>query len=254
MSGILYLIPNTLGEHQREELLPLCMPEQTMKQASQIQHWIVENAKTARALLKAVHVHHPLVCTLQEMQMSEWRGLSKEKNQTNNLRHFLQPALDGHDMGLMSEAGVPAVADPGSEIVQLAHQLGIQVKPLVGPSSLLLAVMASGMNGQNFCFKGYLPVSSDERAMTLKQLEQESRQKRQTQLWIETPYRSQGMFQTMMDHLGPQTQVAIAADLSLPTEWIYSASVSAWRERLKKEKQLTELLHQKPCVFLLLAH
>ncbi|NDB08982.1 MAG: SAM-dependent methyltransferase, partial [Burkholderiaceae bacterium] len=175
MAGILYLIPNTLGDDAREGQLSSVLPKDTIERASQLRYWIVENAKTARALLKAVGTQSPLICPIQEMQMSEWRGPGKEQagKESVNLKAMLQPILDGHDMGLMSEAGLPAIADPGSDVVKMAHQMGITVRALVGPSSLLLALMSSGMNGQSFAFHGYLPVQHNEKLASLKQLEQE---------------------------------------------------------------------------------
>ncbi|MFM8153929.1 MAG: SAM-dependent methyltransferase, partial [Polynucleobacter victoriensis] len=215
----------------------------------------VENAKTARALLKAVGTQSPLICPMQEMRMSEWRGPGKQQagKEVASLKTMLQPLLDGHDMGLMSEAGLPAIADPGSDVVKMAHQMGITVRALVGPSSLLLALMSSGMNGQSFAFHGYLPVNNAEKATALKQLEQESKKKRQTQLWIETPYRNSAMIETMLQSLQGSTQMCVAADLSLPTEWVKSQTVSEWQASLKKESDLLQALHQRPAVFLMLA-
>lgn len=256
MAGTLYLIPNTLGDEHREAQLPHVLPKDTIHQASQLRYWIVENAKTARALLKAVDSHAPLICPLQEMQMSEWRGPAKEhqqKNQTPDVKKLLQPLLDGHDMGLMSEAGLPAIADPGSDVVKAAHQLGITVRAMVGPSSLLLALMSSGMNGQSFAFHGYLPVNQTEKIASLKHLEQESKKKHQTQLWIETPYRNATMIETMLQSLHTNTHMCVAADLSLPSEWVKSQTVGAWQTAIKKEPGLLQALHQRPAVFLLLA-
>ena len=255
MAGTLYLIPNTLGDDSRENQLSTVLPKDTIERASQLRYWIVENAKTARALLKAVGTQSPLICPIQEMQMSEWRGPGKEQagKEIPSLKAMLQPVLDGHDMGLMSEAGLPAIADPGSDVVKTAHQLGITVRAMVGPSSLLLALMSSGMNGQSFAFHGYLPVQHNEKLTSLKQLEQESKKKRQTQLWIETPYRNSAMIETMLQGLQGSTQMCVAADLSLPTEWVKSQTVSQWQAHLKKEPSLLQALHQRPAVFLLLA-
>ncbi len=255
MAGTLYLIPNTLGDDSREDQLSTVLPKDTIERASQLRYWIVENAKTARALLKAVGTQSPLICPIQEMQMSEWRGPGKEQagKEIPSLKAMLQPVLDGHDMGLMSEAGLPAIADPGSDVVKTAHQLGITVRAMVGPSSLLLALMSSGMNGQSFAFHGYLPVQHNEKLASLKQLEQESRKKRQTQLWIETPYRNSAMIETMLQSLQGSTQMCVAADLSLPTEWVKSQTVSEWQASLKKESGLLQALHQRPAVFLMLA-
>ena len=260
MKGTLYLIPNTLGDDAREDQLLHVLPKETLHQAAQLRYWIVENAKTARSLLKAVSTQTPLICPLQEMQMSEWRGPGKEKHSekqtptSTHLKTIMQPLLDGHDMGLMSEAGLPAIADPGSDVVLAAHQLGITVRAMVGPSSLLLALMSSGMNGQSFAFQGYLPVKEPERVSALKQLEQESKRKQQTQLWIETPYRNGAMIEAMLQTLQGNTLMCVAADLSLPTAWVNSKTVSAWQAQIKKEPELLQALHQRPAVFLMLAH
>ncbi len=259
MKGTLYLIPNTLGDDAREDQLLHVLPKETLHQAAQLRYWIVENAKTARSLLKAVSTQTPLICPLQEMQMSEWRGPGKEKqipttSAQPHLKSLLQPLLDGHDMGLMSEAGLPAIADPGSDVVLAAHQLGFTVRAMVGPSSLLLALMSSGMNGQSFAFQGYLPVKEPERVSALKQLEQESKRKQQTQLWIETPYRNGAMIEAMLQTLQGNTLMCVAADLSLPTAWVNSKTVSAWQAQIKKEPELLQALHQRPAVFLMLAH
>ena len=153
----------------------------------------------------------------------------------------------------MSEAGLPAIADPGSDVVKAAHQLGITVRAMVGPNSLLLALMSSGMNGQSFAFHGYLPVHQTEKAATLKHLEQESKKRHQTQLWIETPYRNAAMIETMLQSLHTNTHMCVAADLSLPSEWVKSQTVGAWQTAIKKEPGLLQALHQRPAVFLLLA-
>jgi 16S rRNA (cytidine1402-2'-O)-methyltransferase len=255
MSGTLYLIPNTLGDENREDQLSLVLPIDTIAQASQLRYWIVENAKTARALLKAVNTQKTLICPIQEMHMSEWRGPGKEHTNkaTPDIKNLLQPLLDGHDMGLMSEAGLPAIADPGSDIVHIAHKLGITVRAMVGPNSLLLSLMSSGMNGQSFAFNGYLPVNHSEKVSALKVLEQESKKKKQTQLWIETPYRNSSMIETMLEALHPNTQICIATDVTLPTEWIKSASVQNWQATIQKDSGLLQRLHQRPSVFLLLA-
>jgi len=252
MTGTLYLIPNTLGDEDRESQLPAVLPHYTQHRAAQLRHWIVENAKTARALLKSIHATVPLVCPLQEMHMVEWRGKEKDSQQTN-LKELLKPLLAGHDMGLMSEAGLPAIADPGADIVQIAHQLGIRVVPLVGPSSLLLALMSSGLNGQQFAFHGYLPVNSGEKIQALKQLEQESKRKHQTQLWIETPYRNPAMVESILTALADSTRVCIAVDLTLPSEWVRTYTISTWKQHLQKESDLAQRLKQRPAVFLMLS-
>ena len=253
--GTLYLVPNTLGDDARSAQLPHVMPIETMRCASQLRHWIVEDAKTARALLKSIDTLAPLACPIQKMQMSEWRGAARNAKYGDTIKPetLLEPLLRGIDIGLMSEAGVPGVADPGAELVLAAHRLGAIVKPLVGPSSLLLALMASGLNGQRFAFQGYLPQDSGERTARLKQLESESRKLQQTQLWIETPYRNATMMASCLQALAPQTHVCLALGLSLPTEEIRSMAISEWKKVFPSEAACAAL-QNRPCVFLLLAH
>jgi 16S rRNA (cytidine1402-2'-O)-methyltransferase len=164
--GTLFLIPNTLGDDARVEQLPWVLPHETIVQAAKLRHWIVEDAKTARAFLKAIDTVSPLICSIQEMQMGEWRGAARNAKYGDTVKpsDLLKPLLAGEDMGLMSEAGVPGVADPGAELVLAAHQIGAKVKPLVGPSSILLGLMASGLNGQRFTFQGYIPYDTHERS------------------------------------------------------------------------------------------
>jgi len=253
--GTLYLVPNTLGDEARTAQLPQVMPIETIRCASQLRHWIVEDAKTARALLKSIDVLAPLACPIQEMQMTEWRGAARNAKYGDKLKPevVIEPLLRGIDIGLMSEAGVPGVADPGAELVWAAHRLGAKVKPLIGPSSLLLALMASGLNGQRFAFQGYLPQDGGERAMRLKQLESESRKLQQTQLWIETPYRNAAMMASCMQALAPQTHLCLALDLSLLTEEIRSMAITEWKKVFPGEAACAPL-QNRPCVFLLLAH
>jgi 16S rRNA (cytidine1402-2'-O)-methyltransferase len=253
--GTLYLVPNTLGDDARTAQLPLVMPIETMRCAAQLTHWIVEDAKTARALLKSIDTLAPLTCPIQEMQMTEWRGAARNAKYGDTIKPemLLEPLLRGIDIGLMSEAGVPGVADPGAELVLAAHRLGARVKPLIGPSSLLLALMASGLNGQRFAFQGYLPQDGGERTARLKQLESESRKLQQTQFWIETPYRNAAMMASCLQALGPQTHLCLAIDLSLPTEEIRSMAIAEWKKVFPSEATCATL-QNRPCVFLLLAH
>ena len=252
--GTLYLIPNTLGDHARETQLPWVLPPETLSQTAKLQHWIVEDAKTARAFLKAVDSIAPLACTIQEMQMSEWRGAARNAKYSDSIKpaDLLKPLLAGNDIGLMSEAGVPGVADPGAELVLAAHKLGAKVKPLVGPSSILLGLMASGLNGQRFAFQGYLPHENSERSSRLKQLEAESKKFQQTQIWIETPYRNTAMLLACLHSLAPHTQLCLGIDLSLPTETITTLTISQWRQRFPNEAACAPL-QNRPAVFLLLA-
>lgn len=251
--GCLYLIPNTLGGEDRATQLPRVIPTKILKQIASLKNWIVEDAKTARALLSAVNQITPLSNSLQSMQMNEWRG-PQSKNKTGLKPHeLLEPIMRGEDIGLMSEAGVPGVADPGAEIVYMAHQLGARVKPLVGPSSILLGLMASGLNGQCFSFQGYLPVDAAERSKRIKQLEQRSKQNHETQLWIETPYRNTAMLESCLGSLSSQTQLCIAVDLSLQSEWIWTAPVSEWQTRFSNPVAMNAVLKNRPAIFLMLA-
>jgi 16S rRNA (cytidine1402-2'-O)-methyltransferase len=252
--GTLFLVPNTLGDQARAEQLPWVLPKETINQAAKLKHWIVEDAKTARAFLKAIDTVTPLTCSIQEMQMGEWRGLARNAKYGDSVKpaDLLKPLMAGHDMGLMSEAGVPGVADPGAELVLAAQKLGAKVKPLVGPSSILLGLMASGLNGQRFAFQGYLPQDTHERSAKLKQLELESRKFQQTQIWIETPYRNTAMLMACMHSLSPQTMLCLGVDLSLPTEMIVTTSIAEWHNRYPNEAACATL-QNRPTVFLLLA-
>ena len=252
--GTLYLVPNTLGDDSRIEQLPWVLPHETLLQAAKLQHWIVEDAKTARAFLKAVEGITPLACSIQEMQMSEWRGAARNAKYGDSIKpaDLLKPLIAGHDVGLMSEAGVPGVADPGAELVLATHKLGAIVKPLVGPSSILLGLMASGLNGQQFAFQGYLPHDGQERTIRLKQLEIESRKLQQTQIWIETPYRNVAMLMACLNCLAPQSLLCLGMDLSLKSEIITTLSITEWRKRYPNEAACIGL-HNRPAVFLLLA-
>ena len=252
--GTLFLIPNTLGDDARVEQLPWVLPHETIVQAAKLRRWIVEDAKTARALLKAIDTVSPLVCPIQEMQMSEWRGAARNAKYGDTVKpgELLKPLLAGDDMGLMSEAGVPGVADPGAELVLAAHRIGAKVKPLVGPSSILLGLMASGLNGQRFAFQGYLPQDNQDRGSKLKQLELESKKLQQTQIWIETPYRNSAMLMACLNSLAPQTLLCLGVDLSLTSETIATLSIAEWRERYPNEAACTSL-QNRPTVFLLLA-
>jgi 16S rRNA (cytidine1402-2'-O)-methyltransferase len=252
--GTLYLVPNTLGDEARTAQLPWVLPNETITQAAKLKYWIVEDAKTARALLKAIDSVSPLICSLQEMQMGEWRGVARNAKYGDDIKpaDLLKPLMAGNDMGLMSEAGVPGVADPGAELVLAAHKLGAKVKPLIGPSSILLGLMASGLNGQRFAFQGYLPHDTHERSTKLKQLEAESRKFQQTQIWIETPYRNTAMLMACLSSLAPQTLLCLGVDLSLPAEMILTLSIADWRKRYPNEVACTPL-QNRPTVFLLLA-
>lgn len=234
-TGTLYLIPVPLGASAPAEVLPAPVLERTRSLA----RFVAEHAKTARAFLKAAG--HPL--PLQQIAIAELN----EHTRDNELAALLAPLVAGEDVGLVSEAGCPAVADPGAQLVARAQRAGIRVVPLVGPSSLLLALMASGLSGQNFAFHGYLPAKEEERRKRLKELEAESRKYERTQLFIETPYRNRPMFDTLLATLAPPTRLCVATDLTLPGERVATRSVGDWRRLPPPE------FDRRPTVFLLLA-
>ena len=246
MPGILYLIPNTLGTVEGNALANI-IPEQVQALTARLDYFVAENAKTARAFLKLIAVDHPLARPLQEIQISELNV----NTPAQALAALLEPLLAGRDAGLVSEAGVPAVADPGADLVRLAHQHGITVRPLVGPSSLLLAVMASGLNGQSFAFNGYLPTDAALRTKRIQDLEKRSRAEKQTQLLIETPYRNAAMLEALAGSCQGTTLICVATDLSLPTETIRTQSAAKWKGQLGAGKAPD--FHKKPTVFLFLA-
>ena len=243
MNGTLYLIPNSLGPGALDEVLPASVRQTT----AQLDYFIAENAKTARAFLKLVSTTHPLGKPLQEIEIHELNI----NTAASELPALLAPLLAGRNAGLVSEAGVPAVADPGADLVRLAHQKNIPVKPLVGPSSILLALMASGLNGQSFAFQGYLPTDSGQRANRLRQLEQRSRQEKQTQIFIETPYRNEAMLEAIANHCTSSTLLTVATDLTLETETVRTQSVQIWKNEITAGRFPD--FKKKPTVFLLLA-
>jgi 16S rRNA (cytidine1402-2'-O)-methyltransferase len=243
MNGTLYLIPNSLGPGALDEVLPASVRQTT----AQLDYFIAENAKTARAFLKLVSTTHPLEKPLQEIEIRELNI----NTAASELPSLLAPLLAGRNAGLVSEAGVPAVADPGADLVRLAHQKNIQVKPLVGPSSILLALMASGLNGQSFAFQGYLPTDSGQRANRLRQLEQRSRQEKQTQIFIETPYRNEAMLEAIANHCTSSTLLTVATDLTLETESVRTQPVQIWKNEITAGRFPD--FKKKPTVFLLLA-
>lgn len=243
MNGTLYLIPNSLGPGALDEVLPASVLETT----AQLDYFIAENAKTARAFLKLVSTTHPLGKPLQEIEIRELNI----NTAASELPSLLAPLLAGRNAGLVSEAGVPAVADPGADLVRLAHQKNIPVKPLIGPSSILLALMASGLNGQSFAFQGYLPTDSGQRANRLRQLEQRSRQEKQTQIFIETPYRNEAMLEAIANHCTSSTLLTVATDLTLETETVRTQSIQVWKNEITAGRFPD--FKKKPTVFLLLA-
>ncbi len=235
MAGTLYLIPVPLGPTAPEQSLPA----NVLATIRPLEHFVVEQAKTARAFLKAAGTEKPL----QELQLEELN----EHTKSEALDRLLAPLRLGHDIGLLSEAGCPAVADPGANLVALAQKEGIRVVPLIGPSSLLLALMASGLNGQRFAFQGYLPAKDIERNKALRDLEAESRKRQQTQLFIETPYRNRAMFDAILQACQPGTRLTVATDLTLPGESVLTRTIAQWKKQTPPE------IERRPTVFLLLA-
>ena len=237
LPGRLFLVPNTLdlgtfteaAVPDLQEVLPLG----ALRVAAGLSHWVVENARSARALLKRVNAVVPLAQPLQSLSIAELprpvKGGGKQVDKTP-WRDLLAPALAGHDIGLLSEAGLPAVADPGARLVLEAHTCGVPVLPLSGPSSLILAVAASGLNGQSFAFVGYLPTDSTGRASKLRELEAHSRRWQQTQLLIETPYRNAALLDGLLTTLAPQTWLNISCGLTLDGGFSLTRRISQWRE------------------------
>lgn len=213
----LYLIPVPLGPVSPAS----CLPPDTLAVARRLEHFVVERAKTARAHLKAMG--HPL--PLQALQLSELN----EHTPPAAIAALLAPLQAGHDVGLLSEAGCPAVADPGAALVMAAHRAQLPVVPLIGPSSILLALMASGLGGQRFAFHGYLPAKEPERSHSIRELEKTARRERSTQLFIETPYRSAALLEALAAALAPDTWISVGADLSLPGQLVQTRSAQDWR-------------------------
>lgn len=241
--GTLYLIPTQLSSPVAAGAI---LPLDVIAIALKLDHYIAENAKTARAFLKAIGIARPL----QEVSIKELNkhaaSHDEKSAQTETINILLAPLLAGHNVGLVAEAGAPAVADPGALIVAAAHTLGIRVVPLVGPSSLLLALMASGLNGQKFAFHGYLPQEKSARVNAIQELERESRRADMTQLFIETPYRNQALFDDLLMTLSATTRLSVAANLTGATEQIRTFQIAEWRQ------QTTEL-EKSPTIFLFLA-
>ena len=233
--GRLYLVPAPLDFGCDTQVdLPETMPMGTLKVAARLNYWVCENAKSARAYLKRVNEIIPLHTVVQAQSIQELpREVHKKGDHTGNFdaRHLLAAALAGHDVGLVSEAGMPAVADPGSSVVRAAHELGIEVVALTGPVSLLLALAASGLNGQNFAFVGYLPQDAQERVARLKELESLALRTGQTQLFIETPYRNAAMMQALLQTLHHNTRLAVCSALTLSRGVCRSESIKQWKQK-----------------------
>lgn len=233
--GKLYLIPTTLGDTEPLEVLPISIKGAIEK----IDHYIVENEKSARHFIKKIspRKYQP---GLQIKSLNKF-------TEPGSIQAFLDPCLAGFPVGILSEAGCPGIADPGAEVVRLAHEAGIQVVPLVGPSSVILALMASGMNGQCFAFNGYLPIEASERKKAMKHFEKISREFRQAQIFIETPYRNDALFADFTKTLSVHSRLCIACDLTLPTEYILSRNIAQWKEHG------APTLHKRPAIFILQA-
>ncbi|MEO6976309.1 MAG: SAM-dependent methyltransferase [Gallionella sp.] len=232
--GTLYLIPCTLGDTIPNQVLP----EYVISLSRKLQHFVVEQPKTARQFLSALKHEQPIQ-TLHFATLNEHTA-------ANELSELLVPLLAGHDVGIISEAGCPGVADPGASLVNLAHRNGIRVVPLVGPSSILLALMASGLNGQRFAFHGYLPIAEADRKKTITSLEAESMRRDQTQMFIETPYRNDRMFGALLAQCRPETQLCVATDITLADEQIQTRSIGDWKSSPAPQ------LNKRPSLFLLL--
>lgn len=231
-SGRIFLLPTTLGDNDPIEVLPASV----QREVERLDTFIVENEKTARRAIKKI-------VPFKDQPSLKFFLLNKHTDPAD-MPSFLLPCKEGKDIGLLSEAGCPGVADPGAEIVKMAHNEGIKVVPMVGPSSILLAMMGSGMNGQSFTFNGYLPIDKAEKRNELKNLERISFEKQQAQLFIETPYRNNKLLEDLIQHLHPQTRLCIACDLTLASEFIVTRPISEWA-KTKVD------LHKRPTIFIL---
>ena len=233
--GTLYLIPVTLGDDNINQVLP---PD-VVKIAQNLDNFVVESEKSARHFLSTIKTAKPV----RELTLN----LLNEHTLDKDVSGLLTPLLVGKDVGLMSDAGCPGIADPGAKLVELAHQKGIRVVPLVGPSSILLSLMASGLNGQSFAFLGYLPVDKQARNLKLKEIEKRAQTHKETQIFIETPYRNQHMLEALLSTCNANTRLCIASQVSLPDELIVTKTINQWKQSALPD------LHKKLTVFLLLA-
>jgi len=232
LNGKLYLIPTTLGDTEPLEVLPISVK----KVLEMTNEFIVENEKTARRFIKRV-------CPKKSQPDLILHPLNKFTD-PGDIPSFLDSCMEGKIVGLLSEAGCPAIADPGADVVKIAHDKNIQVRPLVGPSSILLAMMGSGFNGQNFTFNGYLPIDKGERKATIKRLEKLSHDYNQSQIFIETPYRNNKMLEDLSSTLHPNTNICVACDITLPTELIITKTAKYWSKNPVD-------LHKKPTIFVI---
>ncbi|MDR2991773.1 MAG: SAM-dependent methyltransferase [Burkholderiaceae bacterium] len=257
MSGKLYLAPTPLDHGTGQAVsLDAVLPAHTLRIEAGLTHWICENAKSARAFLGRVDAVQPLALPLRQHIIVELPRAVHKKGDHDptsfDARPLLAPALDGNDVGLISEAGMPAVADPGSSVVRAAHDLGLEVVPLTGPVSILLALAASGLNGQQFAFNGYLPQAPDLRATRLRQLEGIAWNNGQTQLFIETPYRNAALLRALAAGLKPQTRLAISSGLTLAGGWTQSQTAARWRAQIERASGADELaarMNRYPSLF-----
>ena len=232
MPGTVFLIPTVLYEGETG-----CLPGYITDAIKECKVFFVENERTARRYFKLLW---------KEMVIDDYEWHTIKELDQDTIHAFRNALKSGKTVGIVSEAGCPGIADPGQQLVAIAQENNVTVKPLVGPNSILLALMASGLNGQQFQFCGYLPIDKNERAKALKTLENESRQKNCTQIFIETPYRNQQLLETIIKTCQPETKVCIAADITAQTEWIKTMSIRQW-------KSMTTDLHKKPAIFLLQA-
>ena len=230
--GNIYLIPCPLGDTPPLEVLPLSVK----KAVELIDFYIVENEKAARRFIKSI--------VPKKSQPDLHIDTINKFTDENEIPNMLMPCYDGHHIGIISDAGCPGIADPGASVVAQAHIKGIKVIPLVGPSSILIAMMASGFNGQNFAFNGYLPIDKQERKREIKRLEKLSEEQNQSQLFIETPYRNNQLLESLLIALHPQTQICVACDISLPTEYIVTQTAESW-------KKTRVDLHKRPTLFII---
>jgi 16S rRNA (cytidine1402-2'-O)-methyltransferase len=250
--GRLVLVPNTLDLGTEPEPIETVLSQGALVRAAGLHHWVVENAKSARAFLKRVDAVRPLAQPLQALAIAELprprKGSANGSVPAGAWRELLAPALAGHDLGLLSDAGLPAVADPGAAMVQAAHELGVVVEPLAGASSLTLGLAASGLNGQRFAFEGYLPQEADARNQRVRELEQRSRREGQTQIVIETPYRNQALLAALVQVLQPGSQLSVACGLTSAGGWCRTQRVEQWRQAA-----LPTMPDKLPAVFMWLA-
>ncbi len=233
MQGNIYLLPVTLGDTPIENVLP----EKNRQQMNQINYYVVENVRSARRFLSSAGIERPI----RELIFFELNKHTPE----GKIPEFIKPVFEGEHLGIISEAGCPGIADPGTEIVKLAHENNIKVIPLSGPSSILMALMASGLNGQSFAFNGYLPIDSAKRNKEIKKLENRSKSEKQSQIFMETPYRNNQLLKNLVQVCQPCTYLCIAADISLKTEYIKTQQISEWKQEIPD-------LHKRPAIFILL--